>query len=85
MRQYYYLLGLLGRLQLERHLLLGDEVDALVDLAEAAAPDLLGHLPALLDDVARLEEGLAGLVTCHADLGPPLVLLLDTNFPSAGS
>ena len=42
------------------------------------------HLP-LLDDVARLEEVLAGLVTCHADLGPPLVLLLDTNFPSAGS
>ena len=50
------LLGLLGRLQLERHLLLGHEVDALVDLPEAAAADFPGDFPSLLDDVSWLEE-----------------------------
>ena len=38
------------------YLFFGDQVDAFVDLAEAAAADLLRHLPPLLADVAGLEE-----------------------------
>ena len=50
-----HLLGLLGRLELERHLLLGVQVDGVVDLAEAAAAYLAQHLPSLLDQLIRLQ------------------------------
>ena len=47
------------------YLFFGDQVDAFVDLAEAAAADLLRHLPPLLDDVSGLEQVLGGRLVRH--------------------